>query len=120
MTNLELFYRTANFPIHPFSSFSETGSLVRPWCRSTASLSYLFTYLFHPPPGIDLSAAAHADILFAKTKPNGENDLVEYCDEKGIKYVPFKDFDEALPVVRAVVQGDLSVEKALSGESMRL
>lgn len=66
-----------------------------------------------------MSAAAHADILFAKTKPNGENDLVEYCDEKGIKYVPFKDFDEALPVVRAVVQGELSVEKALNGESVK-
>lgn len=66
-----------------------------------------------------MSAAAHADLLFAKTEANGDSDLVEYCNEKGIKYVPFKDFDEALPVVRAVVRGGLSVEKALSGDSMR-
>jgi len=63
-----------------------------------------------------LSAATHADILFAKTKPDGERDLAQYCDEKGIKYVPFKDFDEALLVVQAVVRGELSVEKAVSGE----
>lgn len=74
---------------------------------------HILTY--SSPPGIDLSAAAHADILFAKMKPDGESDLVEYCNEKGIKYVPFKDFGEALPVVRAVVQGELSVEKALRG-----
>ena len=71
-----------------------------------------------PPPGIDLSAAAHADVLFAKTKPDGESDLAQYCDEKGIKYVPFKDFDEALPIVQAVVRGELSTEQALSGDSM--
>lgn len=66
-----------------------------------------------------MSAAAHADILFAKTKANGESDLAVYCDEKGIKYVPFQDFDEALPVVRAVVRGGLSIDKALSGDSVK-
>lgn len=73
------------------------------------------TYLrWSGPPGIDLSAAAHADILFAKTKPDGESDLVHYCDEKGIRYVPFKDFDEALPVVQGVVRGGLSMDEALT------
>jgi hypothetical protein len=38
-----------------------------------------------------LSAAAHADVRFAKTKPDGESDLAQYCEEKGIRYVTFKD-----------------------------
>jgi len=74
------------------------------------SVIYLRTY---SPPGIDLSAAAHADLLFAKRKEDGESDLAQYCDEKGIGYVPFKDFDEALPIVQGVVRGELSVEQAL-------
>jgi 2-hydroxy-3-keto-5-methylthiopentenyl-1-phosphate phosphatase len=64
-------------------------------------------------PELDLSAAAHADVLFAKTKPDGESDLAQYCDERGIGYVPFRDFDEALPIVQAVVRGELSAEEAL-------
>jgi len=115
MINPEQFYRTANFPTHPFSSFSETGSLVRPW-GSIDRLPVIYLRTFISPPGIDLSAAEHADILFAKMKPDGESDLVHYCDEKRIEYVPFKDFEEALPVVRAVVRGELSVEKALRGD----
>jgi hypothetical protein len=63
--------------------------------------------------GIDLSAAAHADVLFAKTKPDGESDLAEYCKEQGIGYVAFTDFDEALPIVQAVVRGELGVEEVV-------
>jgi len=48
-------------------------------------------------------SAAHADVLFAKRKADGESDLIQYCEEKGIGYVPFRDFSEALPIVEAVV-----------------
>lgn len=83
------------------------------WGKSTASLSYRYILTCLSPPGIDLSAAAHADVLFAKRKPDGESDLAQYCEEEGIGYVPFRDFGEALPIVQAVVGGSLSVAEAL-------
>jgi 2-hydroxy-3-keto-5-methylthiopentenyl-1-phosphate phosphatase len=38
-----------------------------------------------------MSAAAHADLLFAKQMPNGESDLMAYCKRETIPFVPFKD-----------------------------
>lgn len=40
---------------------------------------------------IDLSAAAHADVLFTKEMANGDSDLLAYCKREKISYVPFTD-----------------------------
>ena len=45
-----------------------------------------------------MSAAAHADVLFVKQKPYGENDLAAYCVKNGIKHILFEDFEAALAV----------------------
>jgi len=95
---------------HPESGFGHD--------KSTAILPYRELpdppVLFFFGDGVsDLSAAAHADVLFAKTKPDGESDLAEYCKEQGIGYVAFTDFDEALPIVQAVVRGELGVEEVV-------
>ncbi len=63
---------------------------------------------------IDMSAAKHADVLFVKTKDQGDNDLAAYCTREGIKHILFDDFSKAMPVVQSVVRGELTVEKALS------
>jgi len=39
----------------------------------------------------DLSAAKHADVLFAKEMENGASDLMVYCKREVIPYVPFTD-----------------------------
>ena len=39
----------------------------------------------------DLSAAAHADVLFAKEMANGDSDLMQYCKREKIPFVPFRD-----------------------------
>jgi 2-hydroxy-3-keto-5-methylthiopentenyl-1-phosphate phosphatase len=61
----------------------------------------------------DLSAARHADILFVKTKEDGENDLAKYCTREGIPHVLFSNFLGALDVVKRVVNGELSKEEVL-------
>ncbi|KAG9045265.1 hypothetical protein FS837_006725 [Tulasnella sp. UAMH 9824] len=61
----------------------------------------------------DLSAAQHADVLFAKDKPDGENDFAAYCTKMGIKHLTFKHFHEALPIVASVVEGTATVEDVL-------
>jgi 2-hydroxy-3-keto-5-methylthiopentenyl-1-phosphate phosphatase len=40
---------------------------------------------------IDLSAAAHADVLFTKVMANGDSDLMAYCKREKIPHVPFTD-----------------------------
>jgi 2-hydroxy-3-keto-5-methylthiopentenyl-1-phosphate phosphatase len=40
---------------------------------------------------IDLSAAAHADVLFTKVMANGDSDLMAYCKREHIPHVPFTD-----------------------------
>ncbi|KAH9970184.1 HAD-like domain-containing protein [Lactifluus volemus] len=56
----------------------------------------------------DISAAKHADMLFAKEKPDGENDLATYCTRENIPHVMFANFSSALPVVRSIVEGEKS------------
>ena len=63
-------------------------------------------------PMTDMSAAAHADVLFVKLKENGESDLAKYCDNHGIPHILFNNFGEALDVVQSVVQGTESVQGA--------
>ena len=62
-----------------------------------------------------MSAAKHADILFAKNdKAGGQNDLAEYAKRQGIRHVLFKDFTDALPIVQSVVRGEKSVDQVLN------
>lgn len=61
----------------------------------------------------DISAARHADVLFAKEKPNGENDLSTYCTKEGIKHVLFQEFSQAIPIISSIVDGAKTVEEVL-------
>ncbi|KII87938.1 hypothetical protein PLICRDRAFT_42478 [Plicaturopsis crispa FD-325 SS-3] len=95
---------------HPSSGFGHD--------KSQAILPY--TSLPDPPvtfffgDGVsDLSAAAHADVLFVKEKPYGENDLAAYCTKEGIKHILFKDFGEALPIVQSIVKGEKTVKEVM-------
>lgn len=49
-----------------------------------------------------------------KVKDNGENDLKVYCETRGIPHVPFVDFGDALKVMRAIVEGETTVEEVLA------
>ncbi|KAF5311005.1 hypothetical protein D9619_007738 [Psilocybe cf. subviscida] len=62
----------------------------------------------------DISAAKHADLLFVKTKEDGENDLSVYCEREGIKHHLIKTFGEALPVVQDIVEGRKTIQDVLS------
>ncbi|WWC71384.1 uncharacterized protein I206_105339 [Kwoniella pini CBS 10737] len=64
----------------------------------------------------DLSAAKHADLLFAKVMANGHSDLKTYCEREHIKHVPFRDFNKVLERVKDVVEGGKSVEDVLKEE----
>ena len=61
-----------------------------------------------------MSAARHADILFVKTKDNGENDLATYCTREGIPHVLFQSFEKVLPAFQALVKGEKSKEDILA------
>ena len=61
-----------------------------------------------------MSAARHADVLFVKEKPGGDNDLAAYCTRENIPHILFENFHEVVPVVRKVVGGELSVRDALA------
>ncbi|KAF5390758.1 hypothetical protein D9757_004443 [Collybiopsis confluens] len=96
---------------HPSSGFGHD--------KSQAILPYRMlenppTLFFFGDGVSDMSAAKHADVLFVKEKEYGENDLAAYCDKLGIKHVLFKDFSNALPVVKDVVQGKRTVQEVLS------
>lgn len=64
-------------------------------------------------PAQDLSAAQHADVLFVKMKENGESDLAQYCDRRGIRYIRFQNFSQVLPIAERIVAGTSSIEQAL-------
>lgn len=60
-----------------------------------------------------MSAARHADVLFVKKPPGKESDLATYCDKEKIPHILFENFSQALPVVRAIVNGKMTVQEAL-------
>ncbi|RXW21851.1 hypothetical protein EST38_g3996 [Candolleomyces aberdarensis] len=62
----------------------------------------------------DISAARWADVLFAKQKPNGENDLATYCTREGIKHLEISDFSQAIPVLASIVNGEKSVAEVMA------
>lgn len=49
----------------------------------------------------DLSAAQHADVLFAKTG----HDLVTYCQREKIRFVEFQSFDQITKDVKDIAEG---------------
>ena len=61
----------------------------------------------------DISAAKHADVLFVKTKDNGENDLATYCRREGIKHALFSDFFKVLPIVESIVDGRKTIDEVV-------
>jgi len=63
---------------------------------------------------LDISAAKHADLLFVKSKPGGDNDLAAYCKREGIRHVSFKNFEDALLVVRDIVDGKKTIADVVS------
>ncbi|KJA17613.1 hypothetical protein HYPSUDRAFT_70606 [Hypholoma sublateritium FD-334 SS-4] len=62
----------------------------------------------------DISAAKYADVLFVKTKEDGENDLSVYCQREGIKHILFSDFSKALPTVESIVKGEKTIEDVIN------
>ena len=64
-----------------------------------------------PRAVVDMSAAKHADVLFVKSKSDGENDLATYCKRENIPHILFPDFSRALHVVRSIVEGAKTPEE---------
>ena len=78
---------------------------------------YFFSRCLETFPSLstDISAAKHADLLFVKAKPGGDNDLAAYCTREGITHVLFEDFSQVLPVVQHVVSGKKTVTDVIRG-----
>ncbi|RDX43617.1 hypothetical protein OH76DRAFT_1458370 [Lentinus brumalis] len=96
---------------HPSSGFGHD--------KSQAILPY--RQLENPPTifffgdGVsDMSAARHADVLYVKQKPGGENDLAAFCNREGIPHILFEDFSHALRSVSAIVEGQKTAQEALA------
>ncbi|KAI0715913.1 HAD-like domain-containing protein [Cerioporus squamosus] len=66
------------------------------------------------PAHADMSAARHADVLYVKQKPGGENDLAAFCNREGIPHILFEDFSHALRSVSAIVEGRKTPQEALA------
>lgn len=106
-----------------FSVFRTRSSGHRPRSKYTRkkktynSLTHELTNHCIPTNLTDISAAEHADLLFVKEKEDGENDLATYCIKEHIKHVLFKDFADALPVVRDIVDGLKTIDEITGGSS---
>lgn len=59
----------------------------------------------------DISAAKHADVLFARKG----RDLEFYCQRENIPFIPFDTFAEVEHVVKSLVDGQSRIEKSESG-----
>ncbi|KAF4618712.1 hypothetical protein D9613_009873 [Agrocybe pediades] len=96
---------------HPSSGFGHDKSQAILPYRNLPNPPTLF---FFGDGVSDISAAQHANLLFVKTKLDGENDLAVYCQREGIKHVLFDDFSKALPIVQSVVQGGKTIDDILA------
>ncbi|KAK4689159.1 hypothetical protein P7C73_g939, partial [Tremellales sp. Uapishka_1] len=95
-TKWEIVYR------HPESGFGHDKSkAILPY----RDLPHAPTLFFCGDGVSDMSAAAHADLLFAKKMANGDSDLMTYCKQQGLLFVPFTDFTKVLAKVKEVVAG---------------
>ncbi|KAF8586623.1 hypothetical protein K439DRAFT_1408551 [Ramaria rubella] len=95
---------------HPSSGFGHDKSQAILPYRDLLSPPTLF---FFGDGVSDMSAARHADILFAKKPPGKESDLATYCAKEGIPHILFEDFVQALRVVQSVVSGEKTKEEVL-------
>ncbi|WVO14512.1 hypothetical protein L204_102147 [Cryptococcus depauperatus] len=87
---------------HPDSGFGHDKSqAILPY----RDLEHKPTLFFCGDGVSDLSAAKHADLLFAKTMVNGHSDLQTFCEREKIPHVPFVDFTKVLEKVKEVVHG---------------
>ncbi|KAG0734523.1 hypothetical protein G6F57_010305 [Rhizopus arrhizus] len=59
----------------------------------------------------DISAARHADVLFARKG----RDLEIYCERENIPFIPFDTFEEIEQVTRNLVEGKSIVERSETG-----
>jgi 2-hydroxy-3-keto-5-methylthiopentenyl-1-phosphate phosphatase len=59
----------------------------------------------------DISAAKHADVLFARK----DRDLEFYCKRENIPFIAFETFKEVEDVVRKLVDRKAKIEKSESG-----
>ncbi|KAJ7452268.1 HAD-like domain-containing protein [Mycena latifolia] len=96
---------------HPSSGYGHDKSRAILPYKDLASPPLLF---FFGDGVSDMSAARHADVLFVKHKGDGENDLAAFCTRERIPHIIFADFAQALGVVRAVVEGEITKEEALA------
>ncbi|KAF8878470.1 HAD-like domain-containing protein [Gymnopilus junonius] len=95
---------------HPSSGFGHDKSQAILPYRNLPNPPTLF---FFGDGVSDISAAKHADLLFVKTKDNGENDLATYCQREGIKHALFNHFSNALPAFESVVDGKKTIDEVV-------
>lgn len=85
--------------------YSSPYLLVLEKARQRASEDTIFVFC---GDGIsDISAAKHADLLFARKG----RDLETHCDRNGIPYVSFDSFQDILMVVDRLASGKIRLEK---------
>ncbi|KAF9444921.1 hypothetical protein P691DRAFT_711132 [Macrolepiota fuliginosa MF-IS2] len=101
---------------HPTSGFGHDKSRAILPYRNLPNPPILF---FFGDGVSDISAAKHADLLFVKSKPGGDNDLAAYCKREGIRHVLFEDFQEALPLVKSIVEGKKTIEQVVADSSSK-
>ncbi|KAG1729576.1 HAD-like domain-containing protein [Suillus lakei] len=92
--NWEIQYR------HPESGFGHDKSKAIAPYRNMQPAPIVF---FFGDGVSDLSAARGATCLFVKYKPNGENELMEYCIMNKIKHRLFQSFEEAQGVMKLII-----------------
>jgi len=66
----------------------------------------------------DISAARHADLLFVKSKPGGDNDLAAYCRREDIKHVLFEDFKDVLPTIQSIAEGKKTIPEIIDSHKV--
>ncbi|ODN83568.1 hypothetical protein L202_01688 [Cryptococcus amylolentus CBS 6039] len=100
---------------HPTSGFGHDKSrAILPY----RDLPHRPTLFFCGDGVSDLSAAKHADLLFAKTMPSGHSDLQTFCQKQKINHLPFVDFNKVLEKLQEVVAGK-TVDDILTEEGKK-
>lgn len=110
MISLRLSCVIGTCPIRQPSFSLEMAFPVRYPLRDVIVLSRCFSKAIH----LDISAARHANLLFVKSKPGGDNDLAAYCKTEGIQHVLFEDFRDVLPAVQSVADGKKTIPEIIA------
>lgn len=93
---------------HPESGFGHDKSKAIAPYRNMQPAPIIF---FFGDGVSDLSAAQGATCLFVKYKPNGENDLMEYCIKNKIKHRLFESFKEAQDLMKLIIFAETEEEQ---------